>query len=52
MKCEKCIWCTQVSANEYKVLCSCKELTEKEGWLIEPSYCKYFLNKKYTILKK
>ncbi len=47
MKCSDCIWCTQVSANEYKVLCRCTQLTDKENWLIEPSYCKHFLKKKY-----
>lgn len=50
MSCSKCIWCTQVSANEYKVLCTCKQLVEKESWITEPSYCKHFINKKYTII--
>ena len=47
MKCSDCVWCTQVSANEYKVLCRCPQLTDKEDWLVEPSYCKHFLKKKY-----
>lgn len=51
MNCSKCIWCTQVSANEFKVLCTCKQLVEKESWIQEPSYCKHYLNKKYTIIQ-
>ena len=53
MTCDKCKYCVQVSADEYKVRCANKEVAESEKiWVPEPSYCKYYLNKKYVIIQE
>lgn len=43
MKCEKCMYCIQVAANEYKVKCANKNVAEdKKLWVDEPSHCVFY----------
>ena len=52
MKCEKCKYCVQVSANEYKVRCANKKIAEsKDFWVVEPSYCAYYKKGKTDIFE-
>lgn len=49
MKCEKCKYCIQVSANEYKVRCISKEIAESPNiWVVEPSYCACYQKGSYA----
>lgn len=40
MNCNKCRYCIQVSANEYKVRCDNRKIAESPDiWVVEPSHC-------------
>lgn len=53
MDCKKCHHCVQVSADSWEVRCHCAELGNNGvNWVKQPEYCKFFLNKKYIIVKK
>jgi hypothetical protein len=53
MNCNKCYHCVQVSASDWEVKCRCAELGYNGvNWEKQPDYCKHYLNKKYTIVKK
>lgn len=50
--CNKCYYCIQVSASDWGIKCNCPGLGYNGvTWEKQPDYCKYFLNKKYTIIK-
>ena len=53
MKCEKCYYCIQVAADDWKIKCKCPELGYNGvNWEKQPDYCKFYLDKKYVIVNK
>ena len=49
MNCKKCMYCIQVSANEYKVKCANNKIAEnKNQWVDEPSHCAFYHKGCYT----
>lgn len=51
MNCKKCYYCIQVAKFHNEVRCDHKKIPYV-SWFQEPGYCKYYLNKKYTIIKQ